>query len=183
MVLELQSFKIPGRNRSSIPIVRKKEENDQTGISKSTPEWIVSIPAAGEIQALELFGFSHGATRENVGHSVNHLIAGSATHFSSLSIIVQLNIFSPIFEQQMNNGTLLENVTIVRNGWVKGAIVELEKRIFSTCYITRFTQILDYVVLEIRTCDVEENVNIYDQSGNKTGAVISKTSTTTGLVS
>lgn len=179
MAVEIQSFKLPGRSRFTIPIVGTKTDNEISGISKSTYEWTIVFSAIAD-KAFELFGFSHGASRETIGHSVNQLFSGAATRLSDLTILVSLDESAPAFEQYMNDGTLFETITIRRHGWIQGANQVLEERVFSTCYIVRFLQILDYLALTVRTCDTEEIVNIYDQNGEAKGTAVSSMSMITG---
>lgn len=178
MATELQSFRLPGRGRFTLPIVGKKQENDLSGISKSTFEWTIVFSFLDA--AFELFGFSHGTSRETIGHAVNQLFSGAATCLSDLVVIVPLDHNTPTFEQCMNNGTLCQSITIRRHGWVNGQIAVLEERTFNVCYITRFMQVLDYVVLTIRTCEAEEKVNVYTQAGEAKGVASSMVSTITG---
>lgn len=170
---------LPGRSRIRIPIVGTKKNNDLSGISKSTPEWMISFDnlkvsstwgIAGD--AIELFGFSYNTMRETVGHSVNQLIASAATRHSDLVVLIQNSTYSPMFEQYMNNGSLINNITITRWGWVTQP-QKLEERIFKMCYITQFRQILDYLVLFIRHTEKMETIFIYDQNGVQAGGVVS----------
>lgn len=167
---------LPGRGRFRIPIVGTKKNNELSGISKATHEWYVKIGGT----AHELFGFSTGTTRETMGHSVNPLFASAATRYSDLVVIIENTEDSPIYEQYMNNGTLIEDVCIVRQGWIKGEPKDLEKRVFTDNYITQFRQILDYLVLFIRTLKREETIYIFTQQGDSEGQVVSMTDQVAG---
>lgn len=176
-VPNLRTIKLPGRNSLTIPIVGTNKNNELSGISKSTPEWMISIDNIFEdgnsyendSTLIELFGFTYGTERETTGHSVNQLLSSSATRFSDLIIVIQNGSYSPILEQRMNDGTCISNVIIKRFGWINNLLAPLEERTFQTCYITRFKQILDYVVLHIRTCLRTEIIKVYQQDGGPGG--------------
>lgn len=162
---------LPGRGRFRIPIVGTKKNNDQSGISKATPEWTVSI---GDIK-FELFGFSAGTTRDTLSHAGNPLYANAATRFSDLVIVIENTEHSPVLEQIMNDGSLINTITIIRQGWINSVLQTLEERIYKSNYITQFRQVLDYVVLFIRTLERTEEITIYKQTGAPEGKVVSNT--------
>lgn len=168
---------LPGRGRFRIPVVGTKKSNEQSGISKATPEWVVEI---GNIPQLELFGFSAGTTRDTLGHAGSVLYAGAATRLSDLVIVVENTEHSPVLEQMMNDGTLVETIVITRQGWINSSLQTIEERTYSSCYITQFRQILDYVVLFIRTLIREEKIMIYDQTGQANGQAVSSVDQITG---
>lgn len=170
---------LPGRGRFRIPIVGTKKNNEQAGISKAAPEWQVKIAGTG----FELFGFSAGTTRDTLGHSGNPLFSGAATRYSDLVIVIENTEYSPVFEQMMNDGSLIHNVAIFRQGWINGTLQTIEERTYKSCYITQFRQILDYLVLFIRTLEREEKILIYDQLGTPDGQVVSNTNQITGTSS
>lgn len=172
-----RTITLPGRNSLTIPIVGTNKNNELSGISKSTPEWMISIDTIfelgnfyeGDSTLIELFGFTYGTERETTGHSVNQLLSSSATRFSDLIVIIQNGAYSPVLEQRMNDGTCIQTIKIKRFGWINATLQVLEERIFQICYITHFKQILDYVVLHIRTCNRTETIKIYNQEGGSDG--------------
>jgi hypothetical protein len=178
-------FKIPGRaSHTNIPLVRETEQSELAGLAKMTLEWVIYVTVGGKPAELELFGISFGSFRHTVGFSVNQLLAGADTRFADLVVIVQLNTFSPLFEQSMCNGSLIEVIIIKRFGWIKGELKVTEEHTFSICYIVGFSQVLDFVVLKIRTCEKVEKFTIFGQDGNNdVGSVISSASSVTGLFS
>lgn len=169
---------LPGRGRFRIPVIGTKKNNEQSGISKATPEWVIEF---GSIPRLELFGFSAGTTRDTLGYAGSILYAGAATRFSDLVVVIENTENSPVLEQMMNDGTLLEQIVIIRQGWINASLQTIEERIYSACYITQFRQILDYVVLFIRTLKREEKITIYDQKGQANGQAVSHVDQLTGI--
>lgn len=180
---------LPGRNRMRVPIVKTKEVNELSGVSKATPEWLVTadtIFARGSMlesgnsygsdgNQIELFGFTDGAERETSSHIANQLISSPALRLSDLTIIVQNGTYAPICEQYMNTGQKINTITIKRygrgdgNGGGFGARICLEERIFTICYITRFQQILDYLALQFRVCTQENKVFAFSQDSMALG--------------
>jgi hypothetical protein len=177
-------LKIPGRaSHINIPLVREKEDSELAGLSKATREWVF-YAMVGEPVDMELFGISFGSFRHTLGFSINQLLAGADTRFADLMVIVQLNKFSPLFEQLMCNGSVIDVITIKRFGWIKGALKVTEEYTFSICYIVGFSQILDFVILKIRTCEKVEKFTIFGKDGNNdVGSVVSSASSVTGLFS
>jgi hypothetical protein len=188
---DARTIRLPGRSAVVIPIVGTQKNNEQSGISKATREWTISMDnhlssdyRSDDIadNTTELFGFFHNITRETVGFAANQLIANAATRLSDLIVIIQNATYSPILEQYMNNGTRIDAVVLQRWGWINNELQCLEERIFSTCYITQFRQILDYLVLFVRTINVEEKIHIYDQTGAPTGIASSNVSASSGII-
>lgn len=196
-VRDSRSITLPGRSRFSIPVVKTDAVNELSGVTKATPEWMVAIDAllapkhsvlAGgdtysDPNMVELFGFSFGVERETTSHIINQLLSSAATRYSDLSIIIQNATSAPILEQKMNDGALIQNVIIKRFGNVGAAPARqiLHTMTFSTCYITRFKQVLDYLVLWIRVCEHSEEVFVFGQGGVAGGSVVSTVSGTTGI--
>jgi hypothetical protein len=181
MSVNIQFFNIPGRTHYNLPIVGTNENNEQSGISKATREWELMVPVGGAQVALELFGFSHGIFRDTLTNSTANFISGAATRSADLMVLLQIDNNSPTLEAYMNNSTLLEIVEVRRNGWIKGVFSILEQLIFKTCYIVRFMHILDFLLMQIRVCEVEEKLQIYAQDGSPTGQTSSIIQTVTGL--
>ncbi|GHS93126.1 hypothetical protein AGMMS49949_06060 [Alphaproteobacteria bacterium] len=188
-------FKFPGRSALTLPINEPKKDEGLSGISKSTPEWVISFDALLEAHltiprgkgfpaaSIELFEFTHDTTRETLGHSSNQLVAFTATRHSDLNVTIQNDSYAPVLEQYMNNGTCINRITITRLGWIQGAIQLLEERTFKMCNITQFTQILDYIVLSIRYIDREEIVHIYKQeTALPAGECVSMVSASTNAI-
>lgn len=190
-VSDWKTIFLPGYGVVSVPVNGTKKHHDHSGMSKSTPEWMISfdgllvghIPEGhnGDDKATELFGFTHNTLRETVEHSVNQLIANAATRWSDLIVIIQNATYSPILEQCMNHGTLIDQTVITRWGWIGGVFTQLEERVFRFCYITQFRQILDYVALFIRYEGIAEKLMVYNQKGASVGQVGSDMSARTGL--
>ncbi|MDR3285496.1 MAG: hypothetical protein LBS83_02315 [Holosporales bacterium] len=164
-----QVFNVPGRKSLKLPIVGNKENNEQSGISKATHEWEMII--SGISDKFILFGVYHSHSRETIGNATTNFFPEASTHTSDLRIIVQLDSRFPVLEQCMNNGTCLNLITIIRKGWVNSAFLQLEKKIFYTCYVSHFMQVLDYVIFQIRTLKIEEDINVYNQDGTPSGVV------------
>lgn len=172
-----RTITLPGRNPIIIPIVGTNKNNELSGISKSTPEWMISMDNIFEpgnsykndSSLIELFGFTYGTERETKGHSVNQLLSSSATRFSDLMIVLQNGTYIPKLEQCMNSGTRIDITKIKRFGWIKEQLQILEERTFEICYVTRIKQILDYIVLNIRACKRHEKIIIYKQDGTPNG--------------
>jgi hypothetical protein len=177
---DTQLIVLPGRGRVSMPVIRTQKQTDLSGVSKATPEWSVVIGSL--TGTIELFGFFYNTTRETLGHSINQLVSSSAPRYSDLVILIQNQTYSPILEQYMNNGSIITVITITRWGWINGTISMLEQRIFSSCYITQYRQVLDYLALFINYREKEEKTIVYSQQGAQTGSVVSSTSATTGAV-
>ncbi|MDR0633013.1 MAG: hypothetical protein LBF84_02645 [Holosporales bacterium] len=167
----------------NIPLVREGEESDLSGISKATREWVIFITLGGEPVELEVFGFRHGSSRHTVGFSVNQYLAGADTRFSDLGVLLQLDQYAPLFEQQFATGGLFAVIVIKRFAWINGELKVTEEHTFSTCYIVKYIQILDYIFLSIRVCQKVEKFIIIDQDGNNGGSVVSSASTVTGAFS
>lgn len=191
-VNDMKIIKLAGRSLIHFPIHGTNKNNELSGISKSTPEWMIRMDDileghvsshAGDSKGTQLFGFSYHTERETVGYPVNQLIANAAFRLSDLIVLIQNATYSPILEQYMNNGTLINNIVITRWGWIGASLTQLEQRVFSICYITQFRQILDYVVLFVRYVEVHENIYIYSQTGESMGQTGSKISALTGLSS
>lgn len=186
-------FVLPGRGKIRVVISGTTKHHAQSGISKTTPEWMVSfddvlsahIPVehSGDTKGVELIGFSQNTSRETVGHAVSQLIADSAVRWSDLIVIIQHTTSGPVLESMMNNGTLIKDTRITRWGWIRDSLALIEERIFKDCFITQFRQILDDLVLFIRYESVDERVYIFDQKGNAVGKVSSVLDAVTGLTS
>lgn len=189
---------LPGRGRLKIPVVGTAKSREASGISKATKEWTVRMDSifahtadlywrdtpAGEepptTTEIELFGFTYNTQRETLSHSVNQLIACASIRHSDLIIIIQNATYSPILEQYMNDGTLIREVVLHRSGFIGGVNCILEERWFKDCYITRFIQVLDFVVLHIRVLAREESSYIYAQDTTSQGMSVSAVDFRTG---
>jgi type VI protein secretion system component Hcp len=190
-VQDMKVVTLPGRGRLKIPVVGTRKNNELSGVSKATKEWTVRIDNIFEHTSIfsdreiiekdkddkvisstlhfpdenevELFGFTYNTQRETLGHSVNQLIASASIRHSDVILIIQNSTYSPRLEQCMNNGTVLYEVVLHRSGFINGANRLLEERMFRDCNITRFIQILDFVVLHIRVLSREETSYMYAQ--------------------
>ncbi|MDR1208381.1 MAG: hypothetical protein LBJ89_03450 [Holosporales bacterium] len=131
-------------------------KKDAAGNESATPHY----PGHDEI---ELFGFTYDTQRETLGHSVNQLVAFASIRHSDVILIIQNSTYSPILEQYMNSGRLLYEVALRRSGFIDGTNLTLERRVFRDCYITRFIQILDFLVLHVRILAKEETSFMYAQ--------------------
>ncbi|MDR2464434.1 MAG: hypothetical protein LBD36_02375 [Holosporales bacterium] len=188
---DTRTIKLPGRSGVVIPIVGTNKNNELSGISKATREWTISMDGllssdyrtdnTADFTA-ELFGFSCDTTRETSGHSANQLIANAAVRMSDLIVLIQNATYSPILEQYMNNGSRIDCIELARWGWINNVCTCLESKKFSICYITQFRQILDYLVLFIRTIKREETICVHNQSGQPIGLVSSFFSAELGLL-
>ncbi|MDR3285208.1 MAG: hypothetical protein LBS83_00810 [Holosporales bacterium] len=181
----LQSFKLPGCKPIIIPIVGRKRENELNGVSKATQDCRVTFEfqCGCEIYT-QLFGWSCGLSRENIGNPMTNFFPASATHASELCIIIQVSNLFPKLEQAMNSGSIFPRIIIRKFGWILGQDgstldgyeenptgTPLETIVFFTCFITYIQQVLDYIVLRIRYCQVDDRLNIYNQEGAALGSI------------
>jgi hypothetical protein len=172
-------------------VVGTKKSNEQSGISKATREWTISMDGllssayrldGADDQTAELFGFTHDTRRSTIGHAANQLISNAAVGMSNLVVIIQNATYAPVLERYMNDGTIIAVIIVQRWGWINGQVACLEKRTFTTCLIVQFMQVLDYLVLSIRTVRREESMYVHNQSGEQIGSVSSYFSAETGLL-
>lgn len=179
---------LPGRSRFRLPVVGTKTNLEQSGLSKQTPEWTIEIDDVFQDQPLgvsqtsvELFGFTYNTTRDTLGHSVSSLISSPSLRLSDVVVMIRNDASAPKLEQKMNSGTVIQNITITRYGWITEYTV-LETRTFETCYITKFKQILDFLVLFIRTIKINEHFWVFNQDGKSAGNLSSEISVETGMI-
>lgn len=159
------------------------------------PEWIVRIGGGGGVAAAgpssitksnlegtltngspielneycELFDFHWEYSRETSGHVAAERFTSSAITHTEVSILIPAGSFTPILRRNLNNGTTISEIIILRIGNLS-EMKALQKFTYTDCILTHATQHFDFFGLSFRfTIVTEENFDFDQDDGTNKG--------------
>jgi len=150
---------------------------DSTGVK--SPEWMVSLDALVTSQVAdytnfcELFGWYGESSRLTTGGISGQLFTSAALKHTDIVLFLPNGGHGPILENNMNIGTPLATVTIVRLGNVGTLKVKLQTIVFTHCRIQSCQQQLDRLYLTFSPTTKTNTVFVYDNSGQNQGQMVS----------
>jgi hypothetical protein len=174
-------FWVPGFPDLRIPrvtVISAPENSIVSGIL--TRAYRVSFHFSSSKVYTELFGYIFGVDRTVVADVYTNFFPNASFRLEPLYIVIKMSKLIPILEKLMNDGTVINLMTIRRYGWMLGKQVTIEDHQFRVCYITFLVHMLDYAVFRIVYRTVDSTVHAFDQNGKPTGQTSTSIDTITG---
>lgn len=176
-----QNYKIvelPGRSKFSIATTDVDNPEDNPDGVKS-PEWMIKIDelTKSDVDGFnghsELFGWHGESSRFTTGDISNSLFTSATLKHSDLVILIPNGGYSATLETNMNTGTPIKTLTIVRLGNIKATKVIMQQIDYTNCFIQTFQQQLDRIILRLTVTTKTNTIFVYDNTGQNQGQVVS----------
>jgi hypothetical protein len=176
-----QNYKIvelPGRSKFSIATTDVDNPDNNPDGAKS-PEWMIKIDALtnsavdGFNDYSELFGWHGESSRFTTGDISNNLFTSATLKHSDLVVLIPNGGYAATLETNMNTGTPINALTIVRLGNIKATKVKIQQIDYTNCFIQSFQQQLDRVILRLTVTTKTNTIFVYDTLGTNQGQVVS----------
>lgn len=117
----------------------------------------------------ELFGWNAEAYRFVNGDMAGTLLTSASVQHSPLTLMIPAGSFAANAEEAMYKGYLIECITIIRLGYIRGILNILQTIVFKNCRITRFQQQLDRLILHCTILEKITMMTVFNQDGSIAG--------------
>lgn len=140
------------------------------------PEWVVEIPditksnVDGFETYSELFDWHAEYSRHTLGHPGNEMFTSAAIEHTEVSLLIPAGTYTALIRQKLNNGAVIETITIKRLGNMTDLKKPLQTITYSDCIFTRASQSGDYFAVSFRFVKVkEENAEMKQEDEGEGG--------------
>jgi type VI protein secretion system component Hcp len=150
-----------------------KEKNNQ-----KTPSWMVSFDDIVSSNFYEKYNTycpldGYWAAEERPSRSLDD----GVTRLGNPYVIIPTGTYTPILENKMIKGEVVDTITVVRLNKVGEDIVEVQQIIYKTCRILMVRNELDEVVICFKPMTVETIIHAHNQSNAQSKTISGKFST------
>jgi hypothetical protein len=168
-----QLVTIAGRFRLRIPTTLDQELTSDSSVVSRSPEWMISIDKVCKStvdsfeEYINLFGWISESSRFISGDLAGSLFTSGGIRNSNLVFMIPNGEHGPKIEQQLYEGKLVKNLTIVRLGWTEGVKQVLQKITFSNVRFVGFQQNIQYLVVFAQITSKENDIQVFKQEDGK----------------
>ncbi|MBY0282265.1 MAG: hypothetical protein K2W94_08970 [Alphaproteobacteria bacterium] len=176
-----QNYKIielPGKSNFRIATTDiENPENNPDGVK--SPEWMIKIDdlTTSDVDNFngytELFGWHGESSRFTTGDISNNLFTSATLKHSDLVVLMSNGGYAATLETNMNTGTPINVLTIIRLGNIKATKVTMQQIDYTNCFIQSFQQQLDRIILRLTVTSKTNTIFVYDKTGLNQGQVVS----------